>query len=114
MDKKLEKKKSMVNEKGIFHIFAIDHRDVFVKCLEDNVGHDVTPEEITEEKNRLMEAVSEVTGGYLIDPVYFVKEGHLDARLSGHPFMMGVENSNYDISCVDDNYLYSDISVHHL
>lgn len=63
----------MVNEKGIFHIFAIDHRDVFVKCLEDNVGHDVTPEEITEEKNRLMEAVSEVTGGYLIDPVYFVK-----------------------------------------
>ena len=88
MDKKLEKIKSMVNEKGIFHIFAIDHRDVFVKCLEDNVGHDVTPEEITEEKNRLMEAVSEVTGGYLIDPVYFVKEGHLDARLSGHPFMM--------------------------
>ena len=108
MDKKLEKIKSMVNEKGIFHIFAIDHRDVFVKCLEDNVGHDVTPEEITEEKNRLMEAVSEVTGGYLIDPVYFVKEGHLDARLSGHPFMMGVENSNYDISCVDDNYLYKD------
>ena len=39
MDKKLEKIKSMVNEKGIFHIFAIDHRDVFVKCLEDNVGH---------------------------------------------------------------------------
>ena len=38
MDKKLEKIKSMVNEKGIFHIFAIDHRDVFVKCLEDNVG----------------------------------------------------------------------------
>ena len=114
MDKKLEKIKSMVNEKGIFHIFAIDHRDVFVKCLEDNVGHDVTPEEITEEKNRLMEAVSEVTGGYLIDPVYFVKEGHLDARLSGHPFMMGVENSNYDISCVDDNYLYSDISVHQI
>ena len=33
MDKKLEKIKSMVNEKGIFNIFAIEHRGVFVKCL---------------------------------------------------------------------------------
>ena len=30
MDKKLEKIKNMVNEKGIFHIFAIDHRDVLL------------------------------------------------------------------------------------
>lgn len=111
MGEKTEKIKSMANEKGIFHIFAIDHRDVFVKCLEDNLGHAVTFEDVAYEKNRLMGAVSEVTGGYLIDPIYFVKEGRLEARLSGHPFMMGVENSNYDISCVDDAYLYSDISV---
>lgn len=114
MGEKTEKIKSMANEKGIFHIFAIDHRDVFVKCLEEKLGHTVTFEEIADEKNRLMEAVSEVTGGYLIDPVYFVKGGCLKARLSGHPFMMGVENSNYDVSCVDDTYLYPDISVHQI
>ncbi len=40
----------MANKKGIFHIFAIDHRDVFVKCLEEKLGHTVTFEKIADEK----------------------------------------------------------------
>lgn len=111
MKEKIEKIKKMANEKGIFHIFAIDHREVFVNNFQKKVGHSVSFEEVAKEKNRLMQVVSEVTGGYLIDPVYFVKDGKLNAQLSGRPFMMGVENNNYDISCIGDTYLYPNISV---
>ncbi len=111
MKTKQERIAEMAGKTGIFQIFAIDHRDVFVRDLEEKLGRALSKEEIRKEKQRLMKVVEKETNGYLIDPVYFVKEDHLHAELYGHPYMMGVENNNYDVNAIDDHYLYPGITV---
>ena len=106
-----EDMKRLADEKGIFHIFAIDHREVFTDALDEKLGHKANHVEVLAEKNRLMNSVSDMVSGFLIDPVYFVDEQKMKADLKGKSFMMGIENNNYDVTKIDDAYLYENISV---
>lgn len=103
--------KKLADKNGIFHIFAIDHREVFTDLLDAKLGYKADLKGVLNEKNRLMQSVSPMVSGFLIDPVYFVKNSKVCAELDGKAFMMGIENNNYDVTKIDDTYLYENISV---
>lgn len=111
MKTKKECIEQLLNEKGILQIFAIDHRGVFTDSLDKSLGHPATLHEIRCEKERLMKLAAPYISGYLIDPISSIVNGHITIDLQGHSFMMGIENSNYDIQKIDGTYLNPDVSV---
>lgn len=111
MKKKQEYIKQLADANGIYHIFAIDHRDVFVDELSKAFHHVATFEEIVAKKQALMNIVAPLVSGYLIDPIYGIKEDQLSISTNQLPFMMGIENSNYDLKAMQEGYLYEGITI---
>ena len=66
-----------LTQDGVFHIFAIDHRDVLTVKMEEKMGV-VEESAVLKEKLRLIDAVREMTSAVLVDPHYFLQDKKLD------------------------------------
>lgn len=109
-----KEKAQLLTQDGVFHIFAIDHRDVLTVKMEEKIG--AMPEErvVLEEKFRLIDAVQDLTSAVLVDTHYFIQDKKLDPRLDMDHVLIGIERNNYDISKVGEGYLTTDISIREL
>jgi sulfofructosephosphate aldolase len=109
-------KMDLLTKDGVFHVFAIDHRDVLTNVIEEKKGKTVNKAEVLEEKIRLIQAVEDLTSSALIDPFYFLDNKKLDQRMKMDKVLMGVEKFNYDITKIASgaDYLTSDISIEEL
>lgn len=111
MTKKEKCVQSLLNDQGIMQIFAIDHRTVFNDMLSTRIQHTADLQEIRKEKERLLKLAAPYVSGCLIDPVCAIEDGKIVMNLDKHSMMMGIENSNYDITKIDDAYLNPDVNV---
>lgn len=102
-----------LTQDGVFHIFAIDHRDVLTVKMEEKMGV-VEESAVLKEKLRLIDAVREMTSAVLVDPHYFLQDKKLDPHMDMNHILMGVERNNYDISKIGEGYLTTDISIEEL
>lgn len=112
MNKK--EKIELLTSEGIFHIFAIDHRDVLTVRMEEKLGDEVTEEVVLQEKFRMIDAIGDMASSVLVDTHYFINDKNLDSRLNMNRVLIGIERNNYDISKIDDGYLTTDISIQEL
>lgn len=102
-----------LTQDGVFHIFAIDHRDVLTVKMEEKMGV-VEESAVLKEKLRLIDAVREMTSAVLVDPHYFLQDKKLDPHMDMNHIIMGIERNNYDISKIGKDYLTTDISIEEL
>ncbi|WP_058486542.1 beta/alpha barrel domain-containing protein [Defluviitalea phaphyphila] len=111
---KKEKIKSLTKD-GIFHIFAIDHRDVFTKAMEEK-SKSTAKEDVLEEKIRLIQAVKDMTSAVLIDTFYFFDDSKLDQHLEMEKAVVGIERFDYNMTKIASgaDYLTTDISIKEL
>lgn len=105
-----------LTENGIFHIFAIDHRDVLTNVIEEKKKKSVSSAEVLEEKIRIINAVEHMSSSVLVDPFYFLDNKKLDERLDVGKVLIGIERFNYDMTKVGSgsDYLTTDISIEEL
>lgn len=102
-----------LTQDGVFHIFAIDHRDVLTVKMEEKMGV-VEESAVLKEKLRLIDAVREMTSAVLVDSHYFLQDKKLDPHMDMNHIIMGIERNNYDISKIGKGYLTTDISIEEL
>ncbi|MGD1822674.1 MAG: hypothetical protein ACPKM0_07940 [Pleomorphochaeta sp.] len=112
-------KKEKINElseEGIFHIFAIDHRDVLTNVIEEKKGRFVSKKEVLEEKIRIIQALDDMPSANLVDPFYFLDNKKLDSRLKMGNALIGIEKFNYDMDKIASglDYLTEDITIEEL
>lgn len=101
----------LLNEQGIMQIFAVDHRDVFNEALSSRLQHAARLQEIRKEKQRLCKLANPYVSGCLLDPVCAIEQGTIAMDVQNQGIMLGMENSNYDITQINDTYLYPNASV---
>jgi tagatose-1,6-bisphosphate aldolase len=111
-----KEKIEVLTEDGVFHIFAIDHRDVLTNVIEEKKGRAVSKAEVLEEKIRIIQALDNMPSANLVDPFYFLDNKKLDQRLNMENLLIGVERFNYDMDKVSSglDYLTTDISIKEL
>lgn len=110
MEKIYKLKKLLKN--GIFHIFAIDHHDVFACKMK---GVDINNKNIVlEEKLRLINEVKDLTSAVLIDTYYFFNGAKIIDEINIGEVLVGIENNNYNIETINDNYLTQKVSIKEL
>lgn len=109
MNKK--EKIQLLTHEGVFHIFAIDHRDVLTLRMEEKIGPISDERVVLDEKLRLIDAVRDLTSAVLVDTHYFIHDKQLDPRMEMGRVLVGVERNNYDISKIGEGYLTTDISI---
>ena len=104
----------MLTQNGIFHIFAIDHRDVLTVKMDEKLGKRTDDAEVLNEKLRLIGVVSNMASAVLVDTYYFIHGKKLDEHLDMNQVLIGIERNNYDISKIGDGYLTDKISIREL
>ena len=109
MNKK--EKITLLAKDGIFHIFAIDHRDVLTVRMEEKIEGSIDDQTVLNEKCRLIEAIGNMSSAVLIDTHYFIQDKILDKRLNMSNVLIGIEKNNYDTSKIGEGYLTDDISI---
>lgn len=103
--------KALSNERGVFHILAIDHRDLYDKALSAQMNKTATRADVIQSKREIIKLLHEDVSCVLIDPICALQDGRMNDICGDMPFLMGIENSNYDFSAFSNIYLYPDLSV---
>lgn len=103
-----------LTQDGIFHIFAIDHRDVLTNKMAEKMGPIADDRIVLEKKLRLIEGVRDIASAILVDTHYFFKDKQLDRRMDMDRVLVGIERNNYDVSKIAEGYLSTDISIREL
>lgn len=110
MEKKEKLKKLLKN--GVFHIFAIDHREVFTCRMKTKNIDDKAV--VLKEKLRLINELKDLTSATLVDTFYFFNEKSIIDELDINNVLVGIENNNYNVEAISDDYLTKQISIKEL
>lgn len=106
--KKKEKLNSLLKN-GIFHIFAIDHREVFTCRMKNQDINDKAV--VLKEKLRLIDEIKDLTSAVLVDTFYFFEGTNLTNELKIENVLVGIENNNYNIEAISENYLTKQVTI---
>lgn len=109
-----QEKIQMLTQEGIFHIFAIDHRDVLTVKMDEKLGATSDDAAVLREKLRLIDAVKDMASAILVDTHYFIQDKKLDSHMDMSNVLIGIERNNYDISKIGEGYLTTKISIQEL
>lgn len=110
MEKKEKLKKLLKN--GVFHIFAIDHREVFTDRMKEQNINDKSV--VLREKLRLINELKDITSATLIDTFYFFDGKNIIDELDISDVLVGIENNNYNVEAISNNYLTKQVLIEDL